>query len=293
MKSYKGYKEMTKCVLEARDEHLKKKRRQQAIIRKCVPAMSSFCVALILGFGFWKHINKMPEIESISPTVEATTESVPATEKESSTMDNTENKSTQKPTEQTPTQNVTSNEPATSISQEASSSNANIEMINPTTHSEIIEPPTIPPTATPTETNIEPTTPTETEPASETVSIPPTEQPTIPDEGFSGTPDNHVYLHWNEMTINQQYFMAELEETTLSYSTAEKEVTASNVGEYIGKAYMSGYDWYESIYYHCETEAYKIIDEDDMHYIAIKFINDEKYYLYTLNVPKAEDQPSG
>ena len=252
-------------MLEARDEHLKKKQRQQAMFRKCVPAVSSFCVALILGFGFWKHINKMPEIESISPTVEATTESVPATEKESSIMDNTENKSTQKPTEQTPTQNVTSNEPATSTSQEASSTNANIETINPT----------------------------ETEPASETVSIPPTEQPTIPDEGLSETPDNHVYLHWDEMTINQQYFMAEFGEPTLYYSTAEKEVPASDVGEYIGEAYMSGYDWYELIYYHCETEAYQIKGDDDGITIAIKFSDDEKYYLYTLEVNNNEEQLTG
>ena len=292
MKSYKGYKEMTRCVLEARDEHLKKKQRQQAMIRKYVPAVSSFCVALILGFGFWKHINKMPEIESISPTVEATTEFVPATEKESSTMDNTENKSTQKPTEQTPTQNVTSNEPATSISQEASSSNANIEMINPTTHSEIIEPPTVPPTATPTETNIEPTNPTETEPASETVSDTPTEQPTTLDGDQSGCTDNHIYLHWDEMTINQQYFFAEFGEPTLSYSTAEKEVSANEVGEYISQAYMSGYDWYELIYYHCETEAYRIKGDDEAKTIAIKFEDDENYYLYTLNEPNNDDEPS-
>ena len=63
-------------MLEARDEHLKKKQRQQAMFRKCVPAMSSFCVALILGFGFWKHINKMPEIESVPPIVEATTANI-------------------------------------------------------------------------------------------------------------------------------------------------------------------------------------------------------------------------
>ncbi|MBR5684093.1 MAG: hypothetical protein IKW96_12610 [Ruminococcus sp.] len=264
MKSYKGYKEMTRCVLEARDEHLKKKQRQQAMFRKCVPAVSSFCVALILGFGFWKHINKMPEIESISPTVEATTESVPATEKESSTMDNTENKSTQKPTEQTPTQNVTSNEPATSTSQEASSTNANIETINPT----------------------------ETEQASETVSIPPTEQPTTLDGDQSGCTDNHIYLHWDEMTINQQYFYAEFGEPTLSYSTAEKEVSANEVGEYISQAYMSGYDWYELIYYHCETEAYRIKGDDEAKTIAIKFEDDENYYLYTLNESNNDDEPS-
>lgn len=281
MKNYKSYKEMTRCVLEARDEHLKKKRRKQLVIRRCIPVMSSFCFAVILGFGFWKNINKMPEIEPKPSIAEATTTELFTSEKESSNMCNTENNTTQKPTEQSTTQNVTSHDPSTGISQETSLETDNTEMASPTTNSEIIE--------APTESYIEPT---ETATVSQSGSDTPTE-PTTTDDDRSGCADNHIYLHWDEMTINQQYFMAEFGEPTLSYSTAEKEVSFNDVGEYTAKAYMSGYDWYESIYYHCEAEAYKIKDEDDMHYIAIKFVNDDKYYLYTLNVPKAEDQPSG
>lgn len=271
MKSYKGYKEMTRCVLEARDEHLKKKRRQQAVIRRCVPVMSTFCIALILGLGYWKYINKMPkipDIETISPINEATTEAALTTEKETSTVNNTESNATQQVTEPKTTQTATINVPSAVSTQNNVTVNVNI----------ITEKPSEPPKNT-----------TADKPKSDT----PTEQPTILDGDQSGCPDNHVYLHWNEMTINQQYFMAEFGVPTLSYSTAEKEVPANEVGEYISKAYMSGYDWYELIYYHCETEAYKIKGDDEIKSIAIKFANDEKYYLYTLNEPNNADQLSG
>ena len=277
MKSYKGYKEMTRCVLEARDEHLKKKRHQQAMIRRCAPAMASFCIALILGFSFWTH--KMPETEPLPSIAESSAESVDATEKGTSAIEHNEAQTTQKPAERSTAQNVTNNETSTTISQETYT--ANTETESPAAHSEIIE--------APAETYGEPA---KTEPTFETAPDTTTQQPTLED-GQSGCGDNHNYLHWDEMTINQQYFMAEFGEPVLSYSTAEKEVTPDNVGEYLSKAYMSGYDWYEFIYYHCETEAYKIKGDDKIKSIAIKFDDDEKYYLYTLNEPNNEDQLSG
>ena len=110
----------------------------------------------------------------------------------------------------------------------------------------------------------------------------------------SGVVDDHVYLHWDEMTIDQQYFMAELGDPVMTYSTAEQEVPASDIGEYIGKAYMNGYDWYEFIYYHCETDAYKIKGDAEGTTIAIRFSDSEKYYLYTLQTNNnEEDQLTG
>ena len=106
----------------------------------------------------------------------------------------------------------------------------------------------------------------------------------------SGIADDHVYLHWDEMTIDQQYFMAESGDPVMTYSAAEKEVPADDVGDYIGKFYMSGYDWYEAIYYHCETDAYKIKGNDNADKIAVRFDGDEKYYLYTLQTYNADEE---
>ncbi len=262
MKSYKSYKEMTRCVLEARDEHLKKKRRQRLIIMRCVPAFSSFCIALIIGFGFWKHIPKTPEIETIPPITEATTEVVVTTENR---MPAVKTNTAQHITEQTSVQIMTTNATQTVTVPISTVANATA----------VTEKPSVPPPVT--------------EPISDTSS----EQSTTLDKDASGSPDNHVYLHWDEMTINQQYFFAEFKDSTLSYSTAEKEVTANEVGEYISQAYMSGYDWYEQIYYHCEADAYKLKGDDEAKTIAIKFEDDENYYLYTLNEPNYDDEPSG
>ena len=269
-------------MLEARDEHLKKKRRQRIMIMRCVPALSTFCIAIILGLGYWKHISKMseaPEIDTISPIAEATTDTVPTSE-EASAVNKTEYNTTQQTTEQISTQSVTTNISSTVISQENTASKTETEKT--VTHLEISE--------LSTETHTEPPKPTEA--ITETVSDTPTEQPTTLDGDQSECTDNHIYLHWDEMTINQQYFFAEFGEPTLSYSTAEKEVSANEVGEYISQAYMSGYDWYELIYYHCETEAYRIKGDDEAKTIAIKFEDDENYYLYTLNEPNNDDEPS-
>lgn len=279
MKSYKGYKEMTRCVLEARDSHLKKKRRNQVVIRRCIPVISSFCFAAILGFGFWKHISKMSEIESKLSIVESTTTELSATEKKASNMHNNENSTTQKTTERSTTQNITSNYVSTDISHDISSAIAHTEIVNTTTNSEINE--------VPTELYIDYTAPTEKESAYESVSV----SPTIDED--DGCTDNHSYLHWDEMAINQQYFMADFRELRLSYSTAEMEVPADDVGDYICVAFMSGSDWYELIYYHCDADAYKINGDNEMKAIAIKFANDEKYYLYTINEPNNADEPDG
>ena len=118
-----------------------------------------------------------------------------------------------------------------------------------------------------------------------TITEAPTERPS------DAQPDTHVYLHWDEMTINQQYFMAEFGDPLQFYDTAEKEVSADKIGDYICKAYMSGCDWYSLTNYHCEAKAYKI--RDDAASIAIQFPDDEKYYLYTLTVPDGNEISGG
>ena len=62
----KNYKEMTKCILDARDEYDARKRHQQVIIKRCTIALSSACCAVLICFGIfgtWEKINKLPDVE--------------------------------------------------------------------------------------------------------------------------------------------------------------------------------------------------------------------------------------
>lgn len=284
MMSYKGYKEMTKCVLEARDEHNRKVKIRQAKIKRYTPTALGLGFAAVLGFGFWGHMNKTPKIESILPMIEAPTEENSIMESTTSSthtsVQSTDNSFTHQTTEQ-------ESKPMESSSKENVSGDYHTEPEKTTEHLQNSD--------SSSDANTFPKNTSETGTIATQQIETPTESLTTIDEDKSCDcdVDNHVYLHWNEMMINQQYFMADFRESQLSYSTAEKEVPVSDVAEYIGEAFMSGYDWYEYIYYHCEADAYKIKGDDEANTIAIKFIDDEKYYLYTLNVPNNADSLDG
>lgn len=266
--SMKSYKEMTRCVLEARDEHLKKKKRNQNIIRQCFPVAASICIIIIIGLGVWKKINYKPEIKNPSPSAEVTIT------KEETSVSSTEHKNIKEST-------VISSVTETSIIESAVSGlhpDLLTESDNNSVSSEISD--------IQTEANLKDIT----EKNSETDAV------SADKENYEkdGCSDNHVYLHWNDMTVNQQYFLAEFGEPLLSYNTAEKEVSVSDIGEYICKVHMTGYDWYELNYHYCEAEAYRIKGDDEGLYIAIKFSNNEKFYQYTLQVPNNDDNmPDG
>ena len=133
----------------------------------------------------------------------------------------------------------------------------------------------------------------ETYPAAVQTTDAPSGQTAVSTDDLSGCTDHHVYLHWDEMTADQQYFMAEIGEPPVSYHTAETIVSADEVGACIGQAYMSGCDWYEMICYHCETTAYQIKGDDAGKTIAIQFPDDAVYYLYSQDVQPLLEQPTG
>ena len=86
--------------------------------------------------------------------------------------------------------------------------------------------------------------------------------------------------------------MAEFGDPLQFYHTAEKEVSADLIGDFICMAYMSGYDFYSDTYYHCETKAYKVLGEAELEVIAIQFEEDDRYYLYDL-VKKSDTDIDG
>ena len=275
MKRYKEYQEMTRCVLAARDAHLEKKRRQQRIILRCIPVMSCLCITVMLGFGFWMHFRNIPEIGSVPTVADITTVS------EQAAVRNAEQTTARTEAGKASATAYTTAEPMPDNPQEQISASG----ITETAYSDA--------TSEQTDITPEPAKPAETEPGTGQNSDARSGQTPVTTDDRSGCADNHVYLQWNEMTVDQQYFMAEIGEPPVSYHTAERKVSADEVGAYIGQAYMSGYDWYEMIYYHCETKAYQIKGDDAGRTIAIQFPDDETYYLYSQDVQPLLEQPTG
>lgn len=280
----KNYEEMARCVLEARDEHNRKVKSRQAKIKKYAPVVSSFCFAVLLGFGVWHHLNDIPRIPTQPNTIEDTTENT-----EPITESNTTGMATERQTEQ-PT---TGEQPTRNESTEVPTMNSETEHISETegqTEQLIEKQQTEQITDTPSVIITDPivTDPVISEPE---ITDPPTESntdaPAITETPSTDVPDeepnkNPNPLHWDEMTINQQYNMAEFGDPLQFYHTAEKEVSADLIGDFICMAYMSGYDFYSDTYYHCETRAYKVLGEAELEVIAIQFEEDDRYYLYDL-----------
>lgn len=241
----KNYEEMAKCALEARDKYIKKKKRQQALIRRYAPAVLSLCFAVVIGFGIRNHMNNPSGILIKPVTTETTaaeqTETATYTEKSDITITTTETRIEPITTEQKEETQATGAPPDTAE----------------------------PITATPLVTSAE--SPTD----SSAITDDRTEQPI--DEAPS---TNRPPLHWDEMTVNQQYNMAEFGSPLSFYKTAEKEVSADKIGDYINIAYMSGYDYYTDTYYHCYAGAYFINGYTDKEIIAIKFEESNEYFVY-------------
>ena len=263
----KSYKEMTKCVLEARDEHLKKKKRQNELIRQCVPVLSVICF-IAISFCVWKNINSKPEIKKQTPIAEVTIKEKPTVVSSSEQ-------------EKTEASNIITTKSDNAVNTPSSSDHSETqikETENKSVSAEI--------------SNVQIQTDFAETQGNEAV----TESTSSLNNGLSedGCVDNHVYLHWDEMNVNQKYFLAEFGEPLLSYSSAEKEVPVSETGDYMCTAFMTGYDWYELDYHYCETEVYKIKGNDECSKIAVKFSDDDKYYLYILQTDNNDkNMPDG
>ena len=62
----KNYKEMTRCILDARDEYDIRKHHRQVIIKRCTAALSAACCSVLICLGIagtWEKINKLPDVE--------------------------------------------------------------------------------------------------------------------------------------------------------------------------------------------------------------------------------------
>lgn len=69
----KNYDEMYQSVLSKYDEYLEKKKKRILAVRRTVPVLACFCLCAVLGFGYWNHYQKFPNIPLQSGVIEATT----------------------------------------------------------------------------------------------------------------------------------------------------------------------------------------------------------------------------
>lgn len=271
----KNYKEMARCVLEARDEHDRQVRRRRQVLRRCAPAAAAFCFAVLLGFGVWRQKQTLPRIPPQEPT---------ETTIETATHETAE-------TAQTPQTHPASTSSAQSESSAGSAQTSKPETDSPAptedTQPTVNLPPAVPePVTEPTELP-EPPPETAAEPSSEPEPI---TEPTK--SGLDEDPNIFEAKPWDDMTINEQYFMAEFGEPLRFYQTAKETADAGEVGDYLCEAYMSGYDWFGDVYYHCTARAYALRGHPEQEVIAVQFDGDAAYYLYTLE-GRAEDAEEG
>ena len=65
--------EMYQSLLSRYEEYQQKKKKRLLVIGRVVPALACFCLAIILGLGYWKHNSGLPIIPEQPEIIEATT----------------------------------------------------------------------------------------------------------------------------------------------------------------------------------------------------------------------------
>ncbi len=278
MKSYKGYKEMTRCVLEARDEYLRKKKKRQLYFKRSVPAVLSFCfITVLLSFNHGKV--SMPRIPDETQISDISTITAEVTETETTQPTTAASTSKVKTAITTTIKNTIFHEKETKISE------TTVYTATQETENQVIVSQEPEQTELQSENNI---TTVQTSVQQETKATT-TEQPvdaspvTTSDNVSDASPNNETPLPWDERNLGQKYFFAEFGSVTESYSTANKTVSDTDIGDYIADAYMSGYDDETQTYYHCYAKAYLIKDKTEKEMIAIQFEESNEYYVYSYN----------
>ncbi len=242
----KSYEAMTACVLAARDAILQKRRRRRTVLLCCLPVLC--CAAAALGFR--QYLNRKPvtvqQSDLPAVSIHAETE-IPANN------ENQKAAGAYAPEEPEQAAQTNTDNSGEKPAEPAAELPHDVPQTEP-----IVQPPE----------DREPEPPTEAE----------------------GCPDTHEYRPWEDLAVNQQYFGADIGRIpaengadTVFYQTAEQEVPAADIGEYLCEAFMSGYDFYDAAadkYHHCYAKAYRIIGREQDDAVAIQFDDGGAYYLY-------------
>ena len=293
----KSYEEMIQNILDARDAYDQKKQRQKQLARRYIPIVSSFCFVVLIGFGVWNRQEQIPAVhpDTTEPPTIPTDTSEPATQHSPEILsttekfiDTTENFYIPTETESAMTEQTDSPEsestsivtvPESSIITETISLEPVPVETDWTEITVLLE--TEPFEAITEQTLTEPIQTTEHPIMTETTSSQKTDTPEtteIPDEETSTNPETS--LSWEEMTINQQYNMAEFSEPVRWYMNTNRTISAEQTGEWLGSAYMDGYDSNSDTYYHCNTAVYAVQGFSEWEVIAVRFEECPDFFIY-------------
>ena len=303
----KNYEEMANNVFKRIDEYEEKKRKKMIVVRKALVAVPVACLTFFLGTFSLKKANIIPEARK--STGERQLVEIVTSDSESPKTVTTVYKETAATTETD--RNILQTSLTTVAAETASLSSLNdtvrdtVKETNkasesPSFHNAETAVSTIDNTISEKETTVvvtfssseivttqtsesngnESSENKETLPSSVTESAVITtvtaESSTLPMIQFSDS-----ILPWEKRNSAQKYDKAELNYSHLKYHYFEMVLDISSIEDFISDASMSGegdYPLCEKFY--CDAKAFKVKGFGQDVAIAIKFENDEKYYLY-------------
>ena len=289
----KTYDEMTRCVLEARDEHEKKRKRKIYIAQRAVSAVACVFAAFIIGLGIRNHYKKPDTYHISDNTVEnavtsSTSAALPNSEETTITTLTTIATTANKTTTQTKSQTTVSSSSAASVqTQQASSTNKAAEATT-AKHT--------------TASTASRTSATTTAPVNSTTVTTTVDDSSggVPYTGGSGegtggasydegggdmsvgggcgpSPENPDL--WYSLPDYMAYEDASIDGYTEIYHYGY-QISSDNIGGNIGTAVMKSSYPVDGVIKTCNAYAYHINGFSDENIAAIRFDGKSEYYLY-------------
>ena len=293
--------EMYQSVLSRRNEHRLKKERRTRIIKRTFPVLACFIFTVLFRLGYWKHLDKTPIIPSDPDSIEVTTEAAT-----SSVTGNVSTVTTNTAVTQTA---QTHKNTVSTLSIAHSSATANTTYTKAQSYTQNTVQPIYTAVAARTQPTATVTQAVTKETAKQSVltEIQTTAAQTSVTTKFGGFGGDDMAFHTlpqSGTTVSKTTLTTIMSVTTTTTNSNETDfpplpmnekfpigifdgdmtlyrntyrISPYDVGDYIGIIGMRGQ---LSIYY---AKAYKIKNIDQTTAIAVKFEEDEGYYLYRNN----------
>lgn len=292
----KSHNEMYRSLLSRYNEYQDKKQKRIRTLRRIAPVLACFVIVVGLGLGYWKHLDKTPIILADTDIVEVTTEAItsPVTGNITTVTTGSATTNTQKTTR------------VSATTKSISTSYAVTEAHTHAVTSKVTQPITTKVQTTFATTKITTIPLTVTTQKSSEGGNAGFEYTTTSSNGddmaFVHTTTSNgddVYVHTTTHTVttetvtttttdsgdnnvppqpmNEEYPLAILDGDDFTLYRSTYKISPDNVGEYIGIAGMRGLG---PIY---NAKAFKIKNIEVAVAIAVKFEEDEGYYLYRSN----------
>ena len=288
----KSHNEMYESLLSRYNEYQEKKAKRIRAVRRIVPVLVCLCVVAVLGLGYWNHMDKIPTIpDTVNEDITSSTETTTALVTETTSVSKPVSTKTAVRTQRAASSTVAATKVKTTattahIATEPYTQNNTALITNPTT-SAATNVVTVPSTTTaqtstgsnmggPIDQGIEQTTTSSGDNGFvHTAPLTVTTEP-ISTEPVTTTTTNSGDNNVPPQPMNEKYPLGFLDEDITMYRNTYR-ISPDNVGEYIGIAGMRGLG---PIY---NAKAFKIKNIEATVAIAVKFEEDEGYYLYRNN----------